>query len=218
MAVKEIFITGGTGYIGIRLTDVLSKKNFHLKILVRQGSEKKVGKDAEIILGDALDGSTFADKIIPADTFVHMVGVAHPAPSKKQQFIEVDLKSIQQSVIACENKMIQHFVYISVAPSEIMKDYSMVRMQAEELIRENFKNITFIRPFYVLGPGHYWPLLLVPLFKLLSFSKSGREKAERLGLIWIGQIVNALVWAIENPPDGVRILEVKDIRKFSKSY
>jgi nucleoside-diphosphate-sugar epimerase len=215
---SEIFITGGTGYIGIRLTDVLSKKKFHLKILTRRGFEKKITKEVEFISGDALDGSTFADKITPAGTFVHMVGVAHPSPSKKQQFIDVDLRSIQQSVMACRNKEIQHFIYISVVPSKIMKDYSMVRMQGEELIRKNFENVTFIRPFYVLGPGHYWPLLLVPLFKLLSLSKSGKEKAERLGLVWIGQMVNALVWAIENPAKGIRILEVKDIRKFSKDY
>ena len=75
----------------------------------------------------------------------------------------------------------------------MMKDYSDVRMHGEKLIYENFSNATFIRPFYVFGPGHYWPLLLTPLFKILSLSKSGKEKAEKLGLVWIGQMINTLV-------------------------
>jgi len=145
-----------------------------------------------------------------------MVGVAHPSPRKKQQFFDVDLKSIQESVKAARDKNIPHFIYISVAPSNIMRDFSEVRMQGEQLIRQNFFNATFLRPFYVLGPGHYWPLLLTPLFAILSLTKSGKEKGKQLGLVWIGQMVNALTWAVENPSDGIRILEVKDIKKFQR--
>lgn len=218
MANHEIFITGGTGYIGSRLSSVLVKKNFRVNALVRNGSEKKLPKEVNVVFGNALDASTFADKIRPSKIFIHMIGVAHPNPGKKQQFIDVDLKSIQQSVTAAKDKGIEHFIYISVAPNEIMMDYSDVRMHGEKLIYENFSKATFIRPFYVLGPGHYWPLLLAPIFKLLSFSKTGKEKARRLGLVWIGQMVNTLVWAVENPAEGIRILEVKEIKKFSKKY
>lgn len=214
----SIFITGGTGYIGSRLISVLVKKNFRVHALVRKDSEKKLPLEVNVVFGNALDSSTFADKISPSKVFIHLIGVAHPSPRKKQQFIDVDLKSIQESVKAAKDKNIEHFIYISVATSEIMKDYSAVRHQGEKLIRENFQNATFIRPFYVLGPGHYWPLLLTPIFKLLSLSKSGKEKAERLGLVWIGQMVNALVWSVENPAKGILILEVKEIKKFSKKY
>ena len=147
-----------------------------------------------------------------------MVGVAHPSPRKKQQFLDVDLKSIQESLKAAKDNSIEHFIYISVVPTGIMKAYSAVRQQGEKLIQDNFRNATFIRPFYVLGHGHYWPLLLAPVFKLLSLSKSGKEKVERLSLVWIGQMVNALVWSVENAPQGIRILEVKDIKKFPKKY
>ncbi|HYV92305.1 MAG TPA: NAD(P)H-binding protein [Chitinophagales bacterium] len=216
--INEVFITGGTGYIGSRLVSVLMKKNFPVSALVRNSSEEKLPEKVNVVFGNALDASTFADKIPPSKIFIHMIGVAHPGPRKKQQFIDVDLKSIQQSVTAAKDKGIEHFIYISVAPSDIMKDYSDVRMQGEKLIYESFSRATFIRPFYVLGPAHYWPLLLTPLFKILSLSKSGREKAKRLGLVWIGQMVNALVWAVENPAHGIRILEVKDIKKFPKKY
>jgi nucleoside-diphosphate-sugar epimerase len=215
---KSIFVTGGTGYIGSRLIRELIKRKFSVNALVRKGSETKLPTGAAAAFGNALDASTFASQISPSQIFIHMIGVAHPSPRKRQQFIDIDLKSIQESVKAAKDQNIEHFIYISVAPTNIMKDFSDVRMQGEKLIRENFPNATFLRPFYVLGPGHYWPLLLTPLFKILSLTKSGKEKGERLGLIWIGQMVNALSWSVENPAIGIRILEVKDIRKFSKNF
>lgn len=215
---KEVFITGGTGYIGSRLIRKLVKKNYRVNALARKDSGKVLPKEVNIISGNALDASTFADKIVPSKTFIHMVGVAHPSPRKKDQFVKIDLRSLRESIRAARDKGIEHFIYISVAPSAIMKDYSDVRMHGEKLIYENFSKATFIRPFYVLGPGHYWPLLLTPLFILFSFSKSGRRKVERFGLVWIGQMINSLVWAIENPADAIRILEVKDIKEFPLKY
>ena len=215
MSNHQIFVTGGTGYIGSRLVAELVKRKFTVTALVRKGSESKAPNGAKVLTGNALDASTFADEISPSQTFIHLVGVAHPGPRKKKQFIEIDLRSIRESVKAAKDKNIQHFIYLSVAPSNIMKDFSAVRKQGEELIRENFSHATFLRPFYVLGPGHYWPLLLTPLFKILALTKSGKEKGERLGLVWIDQMVKALAWAAENPAKGIRVLEVKDIREFS---
>jgi hypothetical protein len=41
-----------------------------------------------------------------------------------------------------------------------------------------------------------------------------RESARRLGLISIDQMLRALVWAVENPPEQVRVLGVPEMRKF----
>ncbi len=39
-----------------------------------------------------------------------------------------------------------------------------------------------------------------------------RETARRLGLVTLAQMVDALVWAVEHPPEGVRIVDVPAIR------
>jgi uncharacterized protein YbjT (DUF2867 family) len=218
MPSSKIFITGGTGYIGKRLIGRLLMKGYEVYALVRKGAEKKLPPRCHIIFGNALEASSFSEAIPGDCQFIHLVGVAHPSPSKRQQFIDIDLASVHASVKAVNGKNIRQFIYMSVAPSKIMQDYSDVRMQGEKLIRENIPDSTFIRPFYVLGPGHYWPLVLTPLFFLLSLSPGGKEKAQRLGLVWIGQIINTLTDAIENPALGNRIIEVSGIRKFSRKF
>ncbi len=86
MHVRNIFITGSTGYIGSRLIPLLAQRGHKVRALVRPGSESKLPKGCTPIPGDALNASTFVTKISPADTFVQLVGVAHPGPAKVEQF------------------------------------------------------------------------------------------------------------------------------------
>ena len=71
---------------------------------------------------------------------------------------------------------------------------------------------TFVRPWYVLGPGHYWPYVLVPFYALARVFPPTRKQAVRLGLVTLKQMVTALVAAVETlPAGGVRIVDVPAI-------
>lgn len=186
----------------------------HVRALVREGSENKLPNGCEIVFGDALKKETFAHLIQPSDTFVQLVGTPKPSPAKAKQFLEIDLPSVQASVAAASENNINHFVYVSVAhPAPIMKDYIAVRMEGERLIRESGINATIIRPWYVLGPGHWWAYSLLPIYKIMELIPQTRERATRLGLVKLNQMVAALFNSIENPADGLRVMNVPDIRK-----
>ena len=81
-----VFITGGTGYIGRRLTAELLERGHEVRALVRPDSEKKLPPGCTPLLGNVLDGTSYTGQISPADTFVHLVGVAHPSPAKAAEF------------------------------------------------------------------------------------------------------------------------------------
>src|ERR1051326_1700586 len=86
MPAHSVFITGGTGYMGQRLIALLLDRGHSVRALVRKGSESKLPSGATPVLGNALEKSTFVGQIAPADTFVQLVGVARPSPSKAEQF------------------------------------------------------------------------------------------------------------------------------------
>jgi len=214
----KIFITGGTGYMGRRLVAELLKRGHSVRALVRKGSEGKLPPGCAAVAGDALVKESYAREVraadAPADTFVQLVGVSHPNPSKADEFRAVDLASARAAVSAAVEAGIQHFVYVSVAqPAPVMKAYVAVRGECEEIIRKSGLNATILRPWYVLGPGHRWPYLLVPLYWLFERLPGTRESARRLGLVSIDQMVRALVGAVEHPCQGIRILGVPDIRQ-----
>ena len=214
MTSRNVFITGGTGYLGQRLIPQLLERGHTVRALVRQGSQAKLPAGCESVIGDPLDQASFAAQINPADTFVQLVGVPKPSPAKAAQFRAIDLVSIQQSVPAAVAAGITHFVYVSVAhPAPLMKAYIEVRSEGERLIRESGLRATILRPWYVLGPDHRWPYLLVPAYKLFEALPATRESARRLGLVTLRQMIGALIAAVENPSDNHHIVEVPEIRE-----
>lgn len=212
---REIFITGGTGYIGKRLIKALSKEGeFHIKALVRKQSAHKLPPGCEPVTGNALDAATY-QHLIPAHcTFIHLVGVPHPSPRKKEAFREIDGVSIREAARAASQAHVQHFIYISVSqyPSQLMKDYQQVRAMGENLLKDARLPSTILRPWYVLGPGHWWPVLLLPLYGIAWLFPASRDRAREQGLVTIGQMINALLHAVHHTAQGSVIYTVPDIR------
>jgi hypothetical protein len=67
----------------------------------------------------------------------------------------------------------------------------------------------------VLGPGHRWPYALLPGYWLLEQQPATRATAQRLGLVTLAQMVNAMVAAVENPVAS-RVVEVPEIRRYTR--
>ena len=213
---RPVFIAGGTGYMGRSLIPALVERGHSVYAVVRAGSERKLAPGCTAVPGDVLDGSTYS-RAIPLDaTFVQLVGVPHPSPSKAAQFRAIDLVSAQAAVAAAQAAGVRHFVYVSVAhPAPAMKAYIQVREECEESIGRSGMNATILRPWYVLGPGHRWPYLLVPGYWLCERLPATRDGALRLGLVTLKQMVHALVAAVEAPASGIRIVDVPAIRRTS---
>jgi uncharacterized protein YbjT (DUF2867 family) len=212
---RSVFVTGGTGYLGGPLLTALLARGHTVRALARRGSESRLPAGCEVVQGNALDGASFADRVAPADTLVHLVGVSHPAPWKERQFREVDLASVEASVAAARKAGVRHMVYLSVAhPAPVMKSYVAIRAECERRIAEAGLAATFVRPWYVLGPGHRWPYALIPLYALFERLPGSAGTARRLGLVRHAEMIAALVWAVENPAEGTRVMDVERIRSF----
>ena len=210
---RHVFLTGGTGYLGSRLALELVGRGHHVTALTRRGSAAKLPPAVTPVVGDALDEATYAHHVAPADTFVHLVGISHPSPAKAEQFRSVDLASARAAVAAASAAQVRHFIYVSVAhPAPVMKAYWKVRQEAEKLIAQSGLNATVLRPWYVLGPGHRWPVLLLPLYWVGSIIPWTRHAARRLGLVTVRQMITALSYAVEHPIEGMRTVSVRKIR------
>ena len=214
----KLFVTGGTGYIGSRLIPLLVQRGHEIKALVRPGSEKKLPAGTTPVLADPLRMDSYTGQVRNSDTFVHLIGVAHPSPAKAKEFREIDLVSAQVAVKAAREAGISHFIYLSVAqPAPMMQAFLAVRSEGERMIRESGMRATFVRPWYVLGPGDRWAYVLLPFYWICERLPATKESARRLGLITIAQMLDGLVWAVENPAEDVRILDVPKIRRLVES-
>jgi uncharacterized protein YbjT (DUF2867 family) len=199
-----VFLTGASGFMGRRLGAELLGRGHRVRALVRPGSESRAASGAEVVAADPLDAASYRDRVAGCDTFVHLVGVSHPSPAKAAQFRNIDLASAKAAISAATSAGVRHFVYVSVAhPAPVMRAYIAVRVEAEDAIRASGLPATILRPWYVLGPGRRWPVLLGPILRRVS---------PRLSLVTVEQMIAALSGAVEHPPEGVRVIEVPEIR------
>jgi len=214
----NVFVTGATGYIGSRLIPLLQSRGHQVTALARKGSEHKLASGCNVVCGNALNGSGYRESLNGADTFIHLVGVAHPSPAKAREFVEIDLKSAQEAIRVAAEKDIRHFVYLSVAhPAPAMHAYIDVRARCEQSLQESGLPATIIRPWYVLGPGHRWAYALLPAYKVAEVIPATRESARRLGLVKISEMVRAIANLVDDPPNGVRVVEVPRIRELGRA-
>lgn len=212
---RRVAITGATGYLGRAITPKLCEKGHQVRALIRPGSGARVAPGAETHELDLFDVNELAGGLENCDTVVHLVGTAHPSPRKAPEFTRVDLASARACIAAALRSAVTHFVYVSVAqPAPVMKAYLSARAEAERVLSQSGLTATVVRPWYVLGPGHRWPILLVPAYALADLIPGLRAGARRLGLVTLAQMTDTLVDAIERPPNAgmTRLLEVPQIK------
>jgi len=199
--------------MGSRLIPLLVARGHEVVALVRRGSEHKLPPDCTPVLGDALDGASYLSHLSEGDTFIQLVGVAHPSPAKAKEFVAVDQRSGIEGIRAAKRAGVAHFIYVSVAhPAPAMHAYIAARRACEMELEGSGLNATILRPWYVLGPGHRWPYALIPFYWVAERIPSTREGARRLGLVTVEQMLRALAEAVEHPAAGVRVIEVPAIR------
>jgi uncharacterized protein YbjT (DUF2867 family) len=213
-----IFVTGATGYLGRPLVERLAARGHRVSALARPASAHKLPAHCVPVIGDALDPASYS--VPPRSVVVHLVGVAHPSPTraKAAQFRSIDLASVAAAVSNARAADARRFVYVSVAqPAPVMKAYLEARAAGEALVRESGLPATLLRPWYVLGPGHRWPVILAPLYGLARLFPASRPAAERLGLVTREQMLGALVRAAESEARGVKVVEVPEIARSEPS-
>ena len=209
----RIFLTGGTGYVGSRLIPILAARGHEVLALVRPRSESRLPAGCTAVVGDALDGPSYQQYVRGCDTFIQLVGVAHPSPAKAKEFVAIDQRSGMEAIRAAQGSGVAHFIYVSVAhPAPAMHAYIAARSACEAELTASGLNATILRPWYVLGPGHRWPYALLPFYWLAERIPATREGTRRLGLVTVKQMLNALAAAVDRPAEGARIVEVPAIR------
>ena len=72
----------------------------------------------------------------------------------------------------------------------MMKAYIQVRSECEAMIRESGMNATILRPWYVLGPGHRWPYLLLPVYKIMELAAGDPPGCDTAGTGYLGTDVS----------------------------
>jgi uncharacterized protein YbjT (DUF2867 family) len=94
-----------------------------------------------------------------------------------------------------------------------MQAYVAVRAEGEALLRASGMRATFVRPWYVLGPGHRWVYAILPLYWIWMLWPKSRQTARRLYPVKLANVVRAIADAVDRPAESVRLIEADELRR-----
>jgi UDP-glucose 4-epimerase len=209
---KTYLITGGSGFIGLRLSNAIQQSGSNLHLILRKRIECINCKQ---YISDLNSGFIDKDAFLGVDTIFHLAGYAHDLSHNnhnKYQQINVDL-TIKIAKLAIANQ-VKDIIFISSVKAGGNKNFSKCRSEIDqedpigdygkskraaelELLRigsENNIRISIIRPSLVYGPGLKGNLQL-----MLSSIKKGwlpplPETGNKRSMIHVDDLVRAILF------------------------
>ena len=111
----KVALFGGTGFVGSYIIDELIKSNHKPKLLVREGSEKKLlqADSCEVIPGDLGDAKALKKTISKADVVIYSIGLVREFPRKGITFQETQFDGVKQTVDIAIECGIKKYVLVS---------------------------------------------------------------------------------------------------------
>ncbi len=233
---NKILVTGGTGFIGSHLTELLLTKGYSVSCLARDTANLRwlSGLNIEVKTGDCLRPETLPDAVKGASVVIHAAGLTKAR--RAREYYAVNQIGTRNILEACarHNPGIKKFILISslaaAGPSldgnpvkdtdhpHPVSDYGRSKLLAETealAFKNNFP-VAILRPSAVFGPRDRD---MYELFRWaargVTLEILGRERF--LNFCYVGDLVNAIFLAMEKQTETGSIYCVAEDRPYSWS-
>ncbi|TRU81292.1 MAG: SDR family oxidoreductase [Microcystis novacekii Mn_MB_F_20050700_S1] len=231
---KNILVTGATGFIGSYLLPILSQQKFHITAAVRKNLSQSLSIPIKTIkVGNIDEKTNWQEALEGIDIVIHLAARAHiineTIPNPEAEFIKVNTQGtanlVQQSIQAG----VKHFIFISSigamttqsdrvltenSPCHPDSPYGRSKLQAEQalinLAKDTNMTWTILRPTLVYGPGN--PGNMERLMKLIKRGLPlpfGAIKNRR-SFVFVGNLVAAIITCLDHPNAANQIFLISD--------
>ncbi len=213
---KKLFVTGGTGRLGIRFVHEALDKGYKVTALVRdiaKAHDVFQEMNVELILGDlaSVSQDVLRDAMRGKDV-VHIAAVVDFRASA-EHLRASNVEGTRKVVEAAEAEHVVRFVHMSSTgiyhhPTKLpidesavptpMAGYGLTKLEAERVLEQSNLDYVMIRAPAVYGPGFDEGFrMVVDWIKASKMPIIGNGK-NRVPLIHVDDVVQALVLALEN--------------------
>jgi NADH dehydrogenase len=151
----NVFLTGGTGFVGRNMVKRLLGEGHIVRALVRdpQNAEGSPRTGVELVAGDVVSGAGLGEGLRGCDAAVHLVGII--VEKGKNTFEAVHHVGTRNVVQAAKQAGVRRFIQMSAlgARADGPAAYQVTKWRGEEEVRQSGIPYCILRPSLIFGPG-----------------------------------------------------------------
>jgi nucleoside-diphosphate-sugar epimerase len=218
----RVFVTGGTGFVGIHVIAALHRRGHDAICLVRDPAKARAAFGVAmptIVAGDLADGDALARAVGGVDAVVHLAGLT--AARTRAELFAVNAGGTRALIdaVRADGAGVRRFVHVSSLaaagpvehgvvpsgdePAHPVSDYGRSKLAGEIPVRTLAIPWTILRPPAVYGP-HDRELLRLFRIARRGLAPVFGDGAQRLALVFAPDLADAIVACLERAPaDGV---------------
>jgi dihydroflavonol-4-reductase len=217
----NVFVTGGTGFIGSHLVDALidHKSYDTVKCLVRNNEKWLKDVNYRKVSGDLHSIKTIREELGGVDIIFHLAGVVK-APTQKE-FDYANVESTENLIRLAQKTGVKKLVILSSLaaagpsngtplteqnPMKPVSKYGESKKRMEEMIHKVADpdlSITILRPPAVYGPREDQ---IYTLFKMMKYGIApivGDGNHPELSIVYVNDVVQGILKAAEQKTPGI---------------
>ncbi|MDZ4306792.1 NAD-dependent epimerase/dehydratase family protein [Allopontixanthobacter sp.] len=146
----KIAVTGGTGFVGQAVLDLMQQRGAAARVLARTVPEDR--QDIEWVAGNLGDTAALDRLLAGADAVLHIAGLTNtPDPAN---FTAANVAGTAAVLAAAKRAGVERCVFVSSlsAREASLSAYGASKAQAEDLVARSGLDWTIVRPPAVYGP------------------------------------------------------------------
>jgi NADH dehydrogenase len=206
-----VLVTGGTGFIGGHVVHALRGRDVPVRALVRD--RRRAGRleawGAELVVGDVSDTTVLRAACVGADAVIHLVAIIRGSRGDFERVMEHGTRNL---VAAAEGAGVRRFVLVSaLGLDERSRDavpYFTAKWEMERAVRSSSLDYVVFRPSFVFGTGGGVLPTFVRVARLGPVTPIVGDGAARLQPIWVDDVAEYLVRAVDHPGAAGRVFEI----------
>ncbi|PZO80899.1 MAG: complex I NDUFA9 subunit family protein [Micavibrio aeruginosavorus] len=221
---KQACVFGGTGFIGRQVVRELAKKGYIVKVASRAPASayflKTAGNVGQIVpvFCDYSD-SDVRKAVRGCEVVVNCIGIL--AEKSKAAFTKIHTEVPRSIAKACREEKVSRFIHISaLGCDQAHSRYAKSKHNGEKAVLENFQSATILRPSVVFGPEDNFFNMFARLSVVMPFLPLIGGGETKLQPVYVGDVADAVMAAIENPASAGEIYELggPDVLSFRDIY